>query len=78
MTKHLAPYTTVGADKSLSDPDDVKIFVGMMDGLAFLPLAHINAGVAILQNVCPDPSLIPLLVYFLDTCAGSFCSKCPG
>ena len=47
--------------------DDVKIFVDMMDVLAFLPLAHINAGVAILQNVCPDPSLIPLLVYFLDT-----------
>ena len=50
--------------------DDVKKFVGMMDGLAFLPVQDNAAGVAIVRNFMPNPALAPLLTYFLQTYVG--------
>ena len=50
--------------------DDVKKFVGMMDGLAFLPVQDIAAGVVIVRNFMPNPALAPLLTYFLQTYVG--------
>ena len=47
--------------------DDVKKFVGMVDGLAFLPVQDIAAGVVIVRNFMPNPALAPLLTYFLQT-----------
>ena len=50
--------------------DDVKKFVGMMDGLASLPLQDIAAGVVIVRNFMSNPALAPLLTYFLQTYVG--------
>ena len=50
--------------------DDVKKFVGMMDGLAFLPVQDNSAGVVIVRNFMPNPALAPLLTYFLQTYVG--------
>ena len=46
--------------------DDVKKFVGMMDGLAFLPLNNVILGARILHGIIPDPLLIPLFNYFMN------------
>ena len=50
--------------------DDVKKFVGMVDGLAILPINDIAAGVAVLNINIPDPRLGRLFTYFLDTYIG--------
>ena len=41
-----------------------------MDGLAFLPVQDIAAGVVIVRNFMPNPALAPLLTYFLQTYVG--------
>ena len=47
-----------------------KKFVGMMDGLAFLPVQDLQAGVAIVRQELPHQSFLPLLDYFLSTYVG--------
>ena len=58
---------SLGLANLYNGDDSVKVFVGMMDGLAFLPLNDIAQGVALLQQIIPYPALQPLLAYFLDT-----------
>ena len=58
--------------RQLYDNDyDTKRFVGMMDGLAFLPVNDIPLGVGVLRRIIVqgqvDPSIIPLFEYFLDS-----------
>ena len=50
--------------------DDAKKFVDMMDGLAFLPVQDIAAGVVIVRNFMPNLALAPLLTYILQTYVG--------
>lgn len=45
------------------EEDAVKHFVGKVDGLAFLPVAHTQAGVAYLHNNTPPGT--PSLTIFL-------------
>ena len=40
----------LGLTNLYENSDDVKKTVGMMDGLAFLPLQHVNAGAVIVRN----------------------------
>ncbi|VDI65786.1 Hypothetical predicted protein [Mytilus galloprovincialis] len=46
--------------------DDFRLFCGMMDGLAFLPVADLPNGVHLLRTLCPDdpPEAAELLDYF--------------
>ena len=44
---------------------DIRMFVGMIDALAFVPLGHLNVAGQVLINNIPDPMLQPLLDYFL-------------
>lgn len=52
--------------------DVVKQFVGMMDGLAFLPVQDIDAGVIVVRNAVPNLAFVPLLQYFLETYVGVY------
>ena len=47
--------------------DNVKQFVGMMDGLAFLPINDVVVGLEILRRNIPNQAILPLLNYFSDT-----------
>ena len=44
---------------------DIRMFVGMIDALAFVPLGHLNVAGQVLINNIPEPMLRPLLDYFL-------------
>lgn len=54
-------------DGSPTMRQDIRTFVGMIDALAFLPIAHLNLGVISLYNSIPDPIVRPLLDYFVST-----------
>ena len=62
----------LGLTNLYENSDDVKKAVGMMDGLAFLPLQHVNAGAVIVRNkmLQVNAALLPLLNYFLQTYVG--------
>ena len=48
--------------------DDVyRRFAGMIDGLAFVPIEHLNIAVQVLRNNVPNPVMQPLLDYFVNT-----------
>ena len=52
----------------IDNNEDFQTFVGMMDGLAFLPIDDIIIGTDFLrQNVHPHPRAVELLDYFEDT-----------
>jgi hypothetical protein len=46
--------------------DDFRVFCGMMDGLAFLPVPDLTNGIHLLRTLCPDdqPEAAELLDYF--------------
>ena len=50
---------------------DIRMFVGMIDALAFVPLGHLNVAGQVLINNIPEPMLQPLLDYFLPANAPS-------
>jgi hypothetical protein len=49
--------------------DDFRVFCGMMDGLAFLPVPDLTNGIHPLRTLCPDdpPEAAELLDYFDST-----------
>ena len=49
--------------------DDLRVFCGMMDGLAFLPVPDLTNGIHLLRTLCPDdpPEAAELLDYFDST-----------
>lgn len=46
---------------------DYRRFAGMIDGLAFVPIRHLNIAVQVLRNNIPNPVMQPLLDYFVET-----------
>ena len=70
LSGYVAPRAWTWLNSLYMANDDVKKFVGMMDGLAFLPVQDITAGVVIVRNFMPNPALAPLLTYFLQTYVG--------
>ena len=52
--------------------ENIKKVVGMMDGLAFLPINDLQAGVVAVRNAIPNPLFFPLLQYFLETYVGVY------
>ena len=55
--------------------DEVKLWYGMVDGLAFLPQNHIAAGMQHFQQNVPAGFVVPLLDYFDETyVSGMFCT----
>lgn len=48
------------------DSDEVKQFIGMIDGLAFLPVNNVPRGMNVLKETAPE-SLEPILDYFDNT-----------
>jgi hypothetical protein len=53
--------------------DDFRVFCGMMDGLAFLPVPDLNNGIHLLRTLCPDdpPEAGELVVPALAHVVGS-------
>jgi hypothetical protein len=49
--------------------DDFRLFCGMMEGLAFLPVPDLTNGIHLLRTLCPDdpPEAAELLDYFDST-----------
>ena len=49
--------------------DDFRLFCGMLDGLAFLPVPELTNGITLLRTLCPDdpPEVEDLLDYFDTT-----------
>ena len=49
--------------------DDFRLFCGMMDGLAFLPVPYFTNGIHLLRTLCPDdpPETAELLDCFAST-----------
>jgi hypothetical protein len=52
-----------------NNDDDFRLFCGMMDGLAFLPVPHLTNGIHLLRTLCPNdpPEAAELLDYFDST-----------
>jgi hypothetical protein len=48
---------------------DFRLFCGMVDGLAFLPVPDLTNGIHLLRTLCPDdpPEAVELLDYFDST-----------
>ena len=44
---------------------DFRMFVGMIDAMAFVPLGHLHVAVQVLTQNIPDPMLQPLFDYFV-------------
>lgn len=53
----------MGLVRHYRDDDATRYFCGILDGLAFLPLAEVTAGMAYLRNISPD-ELVDLVDYF--------------
>ena len=54
---------TLGLSQQYMDYDDIKLFCGMLDRLAFLPLELIQDGLQIINEIVP-PAFAPLVEYF--------------
>ena len=52
-------------DDSAQHRADFRMFAGMIDALAFVPLGHLNIAVGVLMNNVPDPIMQSLLDYTL-------------
>ena len=52
-----------------NNDDDFRLFCGMMDGLAFLPVPDLTISIHLLRTLCPDdpPEAVELLDYFDST-----------
>jgi len=55
----------LGLTNLYREDDNFKLFVGMLDGLAFLPLNQVPAGMHLLRNIAPDEA--EDLVNYFDT-----------
>ena len=56
----------LGLVQKYRNEEEIKHFVGMLDGLAFLPLADVEEGMALLKNATPE-GLEELVDYFDST-----------
>ena len=62
----------LGLAQEYMSRDDVKLFLGMLDGLAFLPVADVAAGMQYLTAHIPDcEGMTDLLTYFDSTYVNS-------
>lgn len=52
--------------------EEVKLFCGMMDGLAFLPLGQVEEGIEFLERNVPD---VPGVVFLMTTILTLFFNK---
>jgi hypothetical protein len=52
-----------------NNDDDFRLFCGMMESLAFLPVPYLTNGIHLLRTLCPDdlPEAAELLDYFDST-----------
>jgi hypothetical protein len=59
------PDTAVAARRTNND-DNFRLFCGMMEGLAFLPVPDLTNGIHLLRTLCPDdpPEAAELIDYF--------------
>jgi hypothetical protein len=50
------PYRRMqlGLVQLYKNDDDFRLFCGMMDGLAFLPVPDLTNGIHLLRTLCPD------------------------
>ena len=44
--------------------EEVRIYIGMLDGLAFLPVVDVVQGMAYLRGILPDQALLPVVDSF--------------
>ena len=51
-------------DSERLDPD-IRMFVAMIDAMAFVPIPDLQAALNALNNNVPDPRVLPLLDYFI-------------
>ena len=56
----------LGLTALYKESEDIRMFCGMMDGLGFLPIDSINAGMNYLRKIVPN-ELTELLDYFNET-----------
>jgi hypothetical protein len=56
----------LGLGPLYNNGDDFRLFCGMMEGLAFLPVPDLTIGIHLLRTLCPDdpPEAAELLVSF--------------
>ena len=54
----------LGLQSAYNSQEDIRDFVGMIDGLAFLPVSDVYQGMEMLQNEVPR-NLWELLDYFI-------------
>ena len=60
----LKPYIMDNSERL--DPD-IRMFVAMIDAMAFVPIPDLQAALNALNNNVPDPRVLPLLDYFVCT-----------
>ena len=65
----MAKLQQLGLVPLYKNDDDFRLFCGMMDGLAFLPVPDLTNGIHLLRTLCPDapPEAAELLDYFDST-----------
>ena len=57
----------IGLTVTYRQEDEVKLFCGMLDGLAFLPVTQVEAGMQFLRTVIPDHDGLSDLVDYFDS-----------
>jgi hypothetical protein len=64
-----AVYMGVELQRRYRNDDDFRLFCGMTECLAFLPVPDLNNGIHLLRTLCPDdpPEAAELLDYFDST-----------
>jgi hypothetical protein len=56
----------LGLQSAYRSDDDIRLFVGMLDGLAYLPVNDVTEGYRFLKTTAPS-GLVPLVEYFGET-----------
>lgn len=67
MQRHI---DEVGLRKEYTNGEDLRFFIAMLIGLAFLPCDHVGRGILYLATIVP-PVALPLLNYFMTTYVGA-------
>lgn len=45
---------SIGLQDEYHNNEDLKLFIGMLDGLAFLPMNDVTAGIRLLRRLAPN------------------------
>jgi hypothetical protein len=65
INKHHGEIQQLGLVPLYNNGDDFRLFCGMMEGHAFLPVPDLTIGIHLLRTLCPDdpPEAAPRLLY---------------